>query len=95
MSSADGDQPFRTSVIIFKRFQWIGNEIHWINPANTAKIQPIQPIQPKFEKIQWIGQKIQWIKPPKPPKRVALYPCVALRERPAAPGRSLRRPRRI
>ena len=36
-----------TSVIIFKRFQWIGNEIHWINPANTAKIQPIQP---KFEK---------------------------------------------
>ena len=59
-----------TSVIIFKRFQWIGNEIHWINPANTAKIQPIQP---KIRKSQWIGQKIQWIKPPKPPKIITLY----------------------
>jgi hypothetical protein len=34
------DQPYRTvvfGVIIFKLFQWIGNEFHWIN----------QPIQPK------------------------------------------------
>ena len=40
------------SVIIFKILQRIGNEIHWINPAKTAKIQPIQP---KFEEKKTSG----------------------------------------
>ena len=43
-----------TSVILFKIFQWIGNEMHWINPANTAKIQPIQP---KFKKSSGLARK--------------------------------------
>ena len=54
-----------SSVIIFKIFQWIRNEIHWINPANTAKIQPIQP---KFEKSGGLARKSSGLNHPNHPK---------------------------
>ena len=53
------------SVIIFKIFQWIGNEIYWINPADTAKILPIQP---KFEKSSGLARKSSGLNHPNHPK---------------------------